>query len=541
MPSALQMMLSIVEAHITGKMTPEQIAQAIEQQRERPLERQQSVGILPLHGPIFPKANMMTQLSGATSLDQWTSQFMQMVEDDSITSIILDVDSPGGSSAMIPETAALIRESREVKPIYAVANVMAGSAAYGLAAQATKLFASPSSLVGSAGTYMVHTDESQLAQKLGVVETVIKEGRFKAVELESLTPDAKAYLQEFVGDVNDVFLNEIAAGRNTDADSIRALEAKVFNGVRAVEVGLADEVASFDEVLADTIAGGGNHVGIAVAQSVSGTAAVGGVSLVPQPRASYDADKEHSEPGTGLGGEPTPREPPEEGDPMIVNGWRRDSPPAAFDPPEEAVNREWLETQATSLGIEFNQDTTDEELAQSVATAVEAIVVPLNAATEVATQQRQFAEMFPEQAAALEALQRQQREGAAAAFAAQYERFDGQSRGFSPVVREQIEMAHEQIASRQFSHADLAQLLDTVTSEAAVVRYGEQGSSRQSAGDTTTTVGVPSGDFKKDRETFTGLVSQAMTDDNLSRDAALAHVAEQYPDLYNSFRYGHVK
>ncbi len=536
MPNALQMMLEIVEAHLNGTVSLESLQQRDTRVKHPP--RQGAIGVLPLHGPIVPKANLFSEMSGATSLDQWSAQFQQMMADDSISAIVMDVDSPGGSSMMIPETAQMIRAARNEKPIYAIANTMAGSAAYGLAAQATQLFASPSSVVGSIGTYMVHTDASGLAEKMGVKQTVIKAGRFKAVDMETLDDEAKQYMQDLVGDINDVFINEIALGRNTTPDAIRGTEARIYAPQQSVDANLADGVASFDEVVGDLVhqaTGGGESFSASV--SGTGTNSVW-YQFTPRPRASYDADKEHSEPGTGLGGEPTPREPPETGDRAIENGWRRDSPPAAFEPEtEEAVNREWLIAQATTLGVEFDEDTTDEQLAEAVATRVNDVVVPLNNVVEEATRERQFAQDYPEQARMLQELAQRERNGAASAFASQYERFEGQSRGFSPLVRDRIEESYQSVTQQSFTVAHLGELLDAVASQAAIVSYGEVGSSRQSE---ETDTGV-TGDFKKDREKFTQLVRKAMTDDNLDRNAATEHVVAQHPDLARAYFQGHVR
>jgi len=521
MPGSLKMMLEILEAHLTGNITEEEIRLRMQSAQKRDtssdMSRSGAIAVMPLHGPIFPKANMMTEMSGATSLEQWNAQFRQLVADESIGTIILDVDSPGGSSELIPETGAMIRAAREVKPIYAISNTMAASAAYGIAANATKLFASPSALTGAVGTYMVHTDDSELMQRIGVKETVIKAGRFKAVEIESLTPESKAYFEELVGDINEVFLNSIAQGRGVEVDQVRQNygEGKVFASSRALELGMIDEIATFEDVVHQTMEGG-----VAPRQTR------------PVGRQSYDADMEHSEPGTGE--PPEPREPPEEGDPAIEGGWRRDSPPAAFEP-EEVVNREWLEARASSLGIEFNADTTDEDLATAVSNAVDEIVVPLASATAGAERARQFAQDYPEEAAQLAASVEQSRQTNAVNFANGYSRFEGSSQGFSPVVRSLIQSAHERIALRQFTHEDLKELLDKATAKDAVVEYDEKGSARQPE-----TIEVPA-DFRQARNEFARLVREAITNDGLDREAALRHVAEQHPDLAEAYHHGHVR
>lgn len=532
-PGALQMMLEIFDAHLSGQITQEEIRvrlQAAGKHDGSGQTRNGSVGVLPLYGPIFPRANMMTELSGATSLEQFQDQFRSMMGDDSITSILLDVDSPGGLSDLVPEMAQEIREAREKKPIYAIANTAANSAAYFLASQATKMYATPSAQLGSIGTYLVHSDDSEFMAKLGKKETVIKAGRFKAAMIESLTPETREHLQKFVNDTNDQFVEAVALGRDVTPDHVRENygEGGVFAAKPALELGMIDGIATFDQVMSDLSEGGGNQTtSVAVARSMSGA---------PERRESYDADKEHSEPGTGLGGEPTPREPPEKDDPAIEGGWRRDPPPPAYET-EESVNREWLEARAEALNISFSQDTTDEELAKLVAQSVNDIVVPLHTATAEAEKARRFEEDYPEQAAALMRLQMENRATEARTFADGYSVFEGQNRGYSPVVRGLIAESHAKIASRQFTHEDLKALLDATSDDKASVPLGESGSSRtpEVSGAAVT------GDFKKDRQQFADLVRAAMTDDGLTRAAALEHVSKQHPELAEAYATGHVR
>ena len=526
-PGDLKMLLEIVDAHIQGAITRGEIQVRLEAAGARNTpdtkSRNGAVGVLPLHGPIFPKANLLTEMSGAVSLESWVQDFRQMVQDDSISHIVLDVDSPGGSSSMIPEVASEIRAGRDVKPIYAVANTMAGSAAYGLAAQATKFFSTPSGTVGSIGTYLVHTDESPLMERIGVKDTVIKAGRFKAVELESLTPESRAYLEEYVNDVNARFVGEIAQGRGVSTDAILGTEAKMFAPDRAQSVGLIDGIATLEDVVGEIVETGGIQL----------------ATSAPAGRQSYDADKEHSEPGTGFGGEPTPREPPETGDPAIEGGWRRDSPPAAFeDETEEAVNREWLEARATALGIEFNSETNDEDLASLVGERSDELVqlvAPLREATEGAERARDFARDYPEQAARMAAMEERDRRNEATEFAQSFANIDGTRHGYSAPMRESIQQAVLQISTREFTADDLSALLRQAAT--SLVPLGETGSSRSIETDENTT---SSGDFQRDRRAFADLVASAMKEDNMTQEAAIAHVSQTHPDLARAYAVGHV-
>lgn len=568
-PDALKLMLDIFDAHLTGKLDTEQIAQKyprrngmldLDMGSDEPISRRiGSVGVLNLHGPIFPKSNLMTHLSGATSLDQFRNEFRSMVSDPSISTILLDVDSPGGLSDLVDEMASEVHAAAQVMPIYSIANTSANSAAYYIASQATHMYATPSGQLGSIGTYLVHTDESQALEKIGIKETVIKSGRFKAASIEPLTDDSKDHLQQFVNDTNEGFIAAVARGRGTTVDDVRENygEGGVVTPKYALDHGMIDGIATFDEVL-NSLSSINTTGGVAISSNsgygylntagefvplmLTGTGTSSNTGnmiypvVVPGRQQSYDADKEHSEPGTGQGGEPTPREPPETGDKAIEGGWRRDPPPIAYETEEMVVNRTWLEGRATALGIEFNDETTDEALADLVTSHIDEIVVPLSAATADAERLREFEQLFPEQARQLAELTSRNRLSEAATFADNFAKFENSSKGYSTLVREKIEDAHLKIASRQFSHEDLSELLTLTASKDAIVEWGEKGSSRSEDKSDAVT---PTNNFAEDRKKFAELVRSAMTEDNLSRDAAIAHVSEQHPELAKAYLYGH--
>jgi signal peptide peptidase SppA len=548
-PDALKMMLEIFDAHLDGRITHEEIQARLADAQMRGddsrTSRSGSIGVMPLQGPIFPKANLMTELSGATSLEQFRSEFRAMLGDDSISAILLDVDSPGGLSDLVEETATEIREARDVKPIYAIANTAANSAAYYLASQATKMFASPSAQLGSIGTFIVHEDDSLQRQSQGLKDTVIKAGRFKAISEEPLTGEGKSYLQGLVDETNDGFVRNVALGRGMEEDTVRGFaDGRIFHSRSSLALGMIDGIASYDDVLASMTADfGGPSIDALSAQAMGKTMAQLGMAGLAASntavrsftmRHSYDADKEHSEPGTGQGGEPEPREPPEKDDKAIEGGWRRDPPPVAFEEEEQqtggmVMNRERLEALAATLGIEVPDDTDDEALADLVDSRVGEIVTPLNAAVQEAEAHRSFERDYPEKAAELERLGIRDREGEARAFAATYESFDEDSKkGFSNVVLNQIEDCHLKISEKRIKHEDLKELLDSCSAKAAVVTYGEQGSARPRPEAESIRPGASPADVRKQLHE---LVESRMTEDSMSYEDALAVVTRENPDL----------
>lgn len=214
------------------------------------------VAILPLTGVIAPKASMVNgeSLPAGTGCDAFGAAFDRAMGDDSVSAIVIDVDSPGGSVDGVPELAAKIYGARGRKPICAVANGMACSAAYFIASQADDVYVAPSGEVGSIGVFMIHEDDSQMFSEMGVTHTIIKAGEYKAEgnPFEPLSDDAKAYLQGQVDEFYSMFVNAVAKGRGISVKEVldgygkgRSVLAK-----SALKAGMVDGIATFDQVLA---------------------------------------------------------------------------------------------------------------------------------------------------------------------------------------------------------------------------------------------------------------------------------------------------
>lgn len=218
------------------------------------------VAILPLQGVITPKASVLSMLfGGGGGLSTFREQLREAVASPDVDAIVLDVDSPGGSVAMVEETAAEIRAAREIKPVAAVANVDAGSAAFWLAAQASELLITPSGMVGSVGAFILHVDYSGMNEKMGIDPTFISAGRFKTEgnPEEALSDEATAYLQETVDEAYDTFVRDVASGRGVPEKTVKRGygEGRMLTAPRALEAGMVDGVETLDSVIGRYLAG----------------------------------------------------------------------------------------------------------------------------------------------------------------------------------------------------------------------------------------------------------------------------------------------
>ena len=192
--------------------------------------------------------------SGLTSYEGIAAQLRAAGSDPEVRSVLLDISSPGGEAAGMAGLADLIRSVRQTKPVTAFVNDMAASAAYGIASAANEIVVSPTSIVGSIGVVMLHADRSGELAAQGVKPTLIFAGSHKVDgnPFEPLSDAVRADLQASVDAHYRQFLDTVAAGRGRKltADMARATEARTFIGAEALTVGLADRIASFDEVLA---------------------------------------------------------------------------------------------------------------------------------------------------------------------------------------------------------------------------------------------------------------------------------------------------
>jgi signal peptide peptidase SppA len=223
-----------------------------------PKSSDHQVSIVSLKGVITPNPSFLSMLFGFEEggLNQFMRDMRDAVGDPETRAVVIDVDSPGGLTDLVPEAAAEVRAMRDDggKPIVAVANTVAASAAYWIAAQAHEVVVTPSGEVGSVGVYSVHRDESQKYAREGIRHTLVSAGEHKTEgnPFEGLSEDALAAYQEDVDDYYAMFVRDVAAGRGAPQPE---LDGKAFGGGRsfladrAISYGLADRVAT----LGDTV------------------------------------------------------------------------------------------------------------------------------------------------------------------------------------------------------------------------------------------------------------------------------------------------
>lgn len=255
LPSKLAVLEEIVMRHLSGEsLSADEIQARINNGAQRPQEQKvNSVAVLPLFGTIIPRADMYSDISGGTSAERFGNQFMELVKDPSISAIVIDVDSPGGAVYGVAEVAQKIFNARGTKPIIAIANHQMASAAYWIGSAADELVVTPSGDVGSIGVFAAHRDISSKLEKDGVKMTLISAGKYKVEgnPFEPIGEDARATIQANVNEVYDEFVNAVALHRGVKSAIVKDSfgEGRMVSARQAVELGMADRVATLDETV----------------------------------------------------------------------------------------------------------------------------------------------------------------------------------------------------------------------------------------------------------------------------------------------------
>ncbi len=182
-----------------------------------------------------------------------TSRLLRYAADDSVAAVVLYVDSPGGLVQSTPELAEAVRRVAKVKPIHVIAENYLASGAMWVAAGATSITASPSTLVGSIGVIYLLIDDSELFKQLGVRVVTVASSELKSVGVPGVevTPEHVGVLRYLVDVSYAQFESAISRGRKLTGDKLNAVtDASVWYAAGAKIKGLIDNVELFEDAIA---------------------------------------------------------------------------------------------------------------------------------------------------------------------------------------------------------------------------------------------------------------------------------------------------
>jgi protease-4 len=197
-----------------------------------------SAGILPHIARV--------DISGIITDDRKMSELLDKVAGaDQVKAVILDINSPGGTTTGGEATYDAVRRLADKKPVVAVCGTLATSAAYIVALATDRIFVYGNTITGSVGVIFQWADVTEILHTIGVKVEEVKSGPLKAVPspFEPADEKARALAEEMVQEAKVWFVDLVAKRRNIDPQSIPGLtDGRIYSGRQAVDLKLVDEI-----------------------------------------------------------------------------------------------------------------------------------------------------------------------------------------------------------------------------------------------------------------------------------------------------------
>ncbi|WP_222105213.1 S49 family peptidase [Denitromonas halophila] len=214
------------------------------------------VAVLNVNGALVHRSRMTADSSFLLGYNSLSMDVEDAMANADVHAVLLSFDSPGGEVNGAFEWAERMAALRGKKPMVAIADSLAASAGYLGACAADSVAIASTGYVGSIGVVMRHVDMSRALANSGVSVEYIYAGAHK-VDGNPHAPLPEAVRADYQAEINslyEMFVDAVAANRRMSTAAVRATEAAVYRGAAAVKAGLADRVATADQIIAELAA-----------------------------------------------------------------------------------------------------------------------------------------------------------------------------------------------------------------------------------------------------------------------------------------------
>lgn len=214
---------------------------------------QDPIAIIRIKGVLSSREDRWLSWMGWTSYEALIALAREHLEDDAILGVLLDIDSPGGDVQGLPEAVEAIAELAAAKPVFAVAEHNAFSAAYSLAAAAGRIFVSSTSGVGSVGVLATRLDRTAQDEMIGLKFHLIHAGERKVdgQPHTELSDKGRTQIQGEVDRLHNLLAEGVAFNRRMTTEAVKATQAGTFHGQEAIGIGFADALGNKEQALAE--------------------------------------------------------------------------------------------------------------------------------------------------------------------------------------------------------------------------------------------------------------------------------------------------
>ena len=199
----------------------------------------EKVGVIELNGVIADSKQILEQIKNFRN-------------NNSVKSIVIRIDSPGGAVGPSQEIYREIRKTIEEKKVVASLGSIAASGGYYIASATDCIVANPGTITGSIGVILGYTNFEALFEKIGLSPVAIKSGKYKDIgsPVRKMTESERLLLQEFSDNVHTQFIDDVAQGRKISSAQVREIaDGRIFSGEKAKTLGLVDRLGNLEDAI----------------------------------------------------------------------------------------------------------------------------------------------------------------------------------------------------------------------------------------------------------------------------------------------------
>ncbi|CAB1371142.1 S49 family peptidase [Denitratisoma oestradiolicum] len=249
----LEVILGVVARKLAGDILATPPPATVDAGMTGGLQNLEGIAIIPILGTLVRRSSYIGAASGLTSYHEIEAMAEAAFTDPQVRAVLLEIDSSGGEAGGVFDLAQRLRTLAQTsgKPLWAIADEAALSAAYAIACAADRLWLTRTAEVGSIGVVAVHVDESVADAKAGMTYTFLHAGAHKVDghPHAPLPAPVAADIQTDIDQLHDQFIALVAGFRRLTPEVVRATEARVYRGEAAIQAGLADQLGTTREAL----------------------------------------------------------------------------------------------------------------------------------------------------------------------------------------------------------------------------------------------------------------------------------------------------
>ena len=210
------------------------------------------IGVVPISGTIMTEEETSLLSGSSISSRKIASQLYSLRDDTSVQSILLDINSPGGSAVATEEIAKAVKNVSHTKPVYALVNDVGASGAFWISVTANKSYASPMSTLGSIGVTSATLSYEEFIDKHNITYRKLTAGEYKDLgsPFREMTDKEKEMMQGMLDELHSRFINHTAESRNMSVEEVKKYaDGRVFLGSTAHKAGFIDELGYYPDAI----------------------------------------------------------------------------------------------------------------------------------------------------------------------------------------------------------------------------------------------------------------------------------------------------